>query len=356
MAKIAVIADTHYGIRGDNQLFYDYFAKFNSKIFFPYIDKHKIDTVIHLGDVVDRRKYINYVTARRLHSDFFKPMFDRGLNVHILVGNHDVAYKDTNEINSMNELYGSSNYDKLNIYSRPAEIEIHDTIIAMMPWICQDTFDDSIEMLAKSKASVLMGHLDLNGFEEYKGHISENRMDPNLFQRFDVVMSGHFHHKSSYGNINYIGAAAQHSWSDYDDKRGFTVFDTETRSLEFIENPFEIFHKVVYDDLNKEQNQVLDIDEAPLKGSYVKLVVRNKTNPYLFDLMVDKIEQSGSHDIQIVDDHLNLDSIEDEDLIDEAQDTITIIQKYISNLDIQVSKKMVESFFQELYNEALSIE
>jgi DNA repair exonuclease SbcCD nuclease subunit len=358
MSKIAIIADTHYGTRNDNQLFYEYFAKFSSEVLFPYIDKHNIKSIVHLGDVVDRRKYINYLTARRLDRDLMKPMFDRGMNVHVIIGNHDVAYKDTNEINSMQELYGDSKHD-LHIHSRPTEVEIEGIKVAMMPWICQDTYDDSIEILAKSTAHVMMGHLDLNGFEEYKGHISENRMDSNLFQRFDVVLSGHFHHRSSYGNIHYIGATAQHTWSDYDDLRGFAVFDTETRELEYVDNPFEIFKKHVYDDQGASHTDVLEDIEASAhkyKGTYTKVIVKNKTNPWLFDQVITKIQEAGVHDLQIVEDHLNLDVIDDEDLIDEAQDTMTILKKYIGSLDIKVSKKKVEQFMQELYNEALTIE
>lgn len=359
MSKIAVLCDTHYGVRNDNQLFYEYFARFNREVFFPYLDEHGIKTVVHLGDVVDRRKYINYVTARRLHEDLMKPMFDRGLNVHVIIGNHDVAYKDTNEINSMQELYGNSSYDKLHIYSKPTEVDIDGTTIAMMPWICQDTYDDSIEMLARSPSHVLMGHLDLNGFEEYKGHISENRMDSSLFQRFDVVMSGHFHHRSSYGNVNYIGSTAQHSWSDYDDVRGFAVFDTDTRTIEYIDNPFELFKKFIYDDQGKNHLDVLQDIELHAKnygGSYTKVVVKNKTNPWLFDQVVSGLEGAGAHDVQIVDDHLNLDDIEDEDLVDEAQDTLTILKKYVSSMDVTVDKNNLEKMIVSLYNEALQVE
>ena len=354
MPKVAIIADTHYGVRGDNQLFYDYFQKFYENVFFPYIDNHSIDTVIHLGDVVDRRKNINYVTARRLHRDLIEPMFSRNLDIHVIIGNHDVPYKDTNEVNSMSELYGTTFYEKLHVYSRPKDVEVHGTQIAMLPWICQDTYDDSIEMLATSKSSILMGHLDLSGFEEYRGHVSENRMDPNLLQRFDVVLSGHFHHRSTSGNISYVGSTAQHNWSDYDDPRGFAVFDTETREIVYVDNPYEIFKKVFYDDSDKTVDQVLEVDEFDFKDSYVKLIVENKTNPYLFDLYVDKLQSCGAHDVQVIESVQAIEDLGDDEIVD-GSDTNAIIKQYIASLDTTVSKKLVESFFETLYSEALAV-
>ena len=48
--KIAMITDTHFGARNDNLAFNEYFYKFWENVFFPYLDEHKIDTIIHLGD------------------------------------------------------------------------------------------------------------------------------------------------------------------------------------------------------------------------------------------------------------------------------------------------------------------
>lgn len=358
MSKIALITDTHYGIRGDNQVFYEYFKLFYSEIFFPYIDEHKIDTVIHLGDVVDRRKYINYLTSRKLDEQLMQPMFDRGLDVHVLLGNHDVAYKDTNEINSMKELYGNSKYSNLlTIYEGPKTVNIKGLDIAMIPWICDGNYKETMQLINDTKAQVAMGHLELAGFELYRGHIQDHGMSRNIFDKFDLVFSGHYHHKSSHGNIHYLGATCQHTWSDFDDPRGFHIFDTETRTLEFIENPFEIFRKFYYDDTGKKVDEMLDTVNGPLyTNTYTKIIVKNKSNPYLFDMVISKIEKSGVTDLQIVEDALNLESIADDYIGDEAQDTVTILKKYIDGLDTKVMKGELETFMLQLYNEAINIE
>ena len=49
--KIAILNDTHFGVRNDSEAFRNYQLKFYNEIFFPYIEKHNIKTLIHLGDV-----------------------------------------------------------------------------------------------------------------------------------------------------------------------------------------------------------------------------------------------------------------------------------------------------------------
>ena len=104
--KIALITDTHFGARNDNLAFNEYFYKFWENTFFPYLDEHKIDTIIHLGDLMDRRKFVSYKIAKDLRERFILPIASRGIKMHIMAGNHDTYYKNTNEINSLYELLG----------------------------------------------------------------------------------------------------------------------------------------------------------------------------------------------------------------------------------------------------------
>ena len=73
--KIALLNDTHFGARNDNPAFVKYFNRFYDEIFFPYIIQNDIKTLIHLGDVVDRRKFINFNTAHNFQENFWKRLF-----------------------------------------------------------------------------------------------------------------------------------------------------------------------------------------------------------------------------------------------------------------------------------------
>jgi DNA repair exonuclease SbcCD nuclease subunit len=255
----------------------------------------------------------------------------------------------------MRELFEHSTYD-IHYYSDPGVVTIDGTDIAVLPWICSGNYEESMEFINKTNAQILFGHLELAGFEMYKGAVNDHGFDSKIFDKFDTVCSGHFHHKSTRGNINYLGAPYEMSWSDYNDPRGFHVFDTETRELEFIQNPLTMFNKVHYHDQDKTLDEIMDMDFDHYAGSYVKLIVHTKTNPYWFDMFVDKIEKAGVLDLQVVDDNLNLQLEDDGDIVNEAEDTLTVLNKVVEQVESRVDKKVLYNFLSTLYNEALSVE
>lgn len=358
--KIALITDTHWGARGDNNAFAEYFNQFYYDYFFPYLKDNGIDTIVHLGDICDRRKYINYVTARHLRK-FVSACADNELKLHVIIGNHDTFYKNTNDVNCMNELFEHSEHKNKTLfyYSDAKTVNMDGLDISFLPWICAGNFDDSMEYLENTKAQVLFGHLEIAGFEMYRGSVSDHGFDSKLFDKFDVVCSGHFHHKSTRGNINYLGAPYEITWLDWNDDRGFHVFDTDTRQLTFIKNPYRMFHKIYYDDLNKTLDEITAIDTNAIRGSYVKVVIRNKTNPYWFDMFIDKIEKSGVLDLQVVEDNLNLQLEDDDDIASEAEDTLTMLKKAAHQVGANWTdskQNKLNNFLTDLYGEALTLE
>jgi DNA repair exonuclease SbcCD nuclease subunit len=243
--RIALICDTHWGVRNDSLIMHNQMKKFLDEVFFPTIDFQNIDTIIHLGDLVDRRKYINYFTAKRLRDDFLNPLKDRNITMHIIAGNHDTFYKNTNNVNALRELVVGK-YDNVHVYDdKPAEVLFDDVPVLMLPWICDDNMEASMRAINTSKAPIVMGHLELVGYEMYRGHVSDEGFDSKIFDRFDIVCSGHYHTRSNSNNIFYLGTPAQYTWSDYSDAKGFNILDTQTRSLEFIENPYQVFRKFI---------------------------------------------------------------------------------------------------------------
>ena len=132
--KIALLTDTHFGARGDNSALDKYFAKFYNEVFFPYIDKHEIKQIIHLGDIFDRRKYINFQTLESCKKYFFDEIGKRDLKLDIIVGNHDIFYKNTNDVNSLQELI-NDRYKKIHLYPEAQEVVFDGLPILFMPWI-----------------------------------------------------------------------------------------------------------------------------------------------------------------------------------------------------------------------------
>ena len=354
--KIALVTDTHFGARNDNTAFADYFGKFYTDIFFPYLKENNINTIIHLGDIVDRRKYINYQTQAHMQKAFIDPVIENDYTMHVIIGNHDTYYKNTNEINSMQQLYGTTGYEKIKWYdNNPAVLNFDGCDIMLLPWLCSNNIEPFMKEVDKTTAQVLFGHLELKGFEMYRGAINDHGFDSSLFNKFDIVCSGHFHHKSTVGNINYLGSPYEITWSDFDDPRGFHIFDTDNRTIEFVRNPYTMFNKIFYDDENQTMEYVVNQNYERLANSYVKVIIKNKTNPYWFDMFMEKLEKVNPIHIQVVEDHLNLDLESDDDIVSEAEDTMTILHKYIDNLEVNVNKTHLETTIKDLYSEALSV-
>jgi hypothetical protein len=225
----------------------------------------------------------------------------------------------------------------------------------MQPWICDENREQSLKAIQNTEAQILFGHLEVRGFEMHIGSFSREGVDANMFQKFDMAMSGHFHHKSDNGNIYYLGNPYQITWSDYKDPRGFHIFDTNTRELEFILNPLEMFHKIYYDDDKMTLESIQDEDYSQYKDCYVKVVVVKKNNPFWFDTLIDKLYKEDVGDISIVENFDEDFLVGDENLIDEAEDTMTILSKYVNSLNID-NKKELDTLMQSLYTESLSME
>ena len=293
--KIALINDTHFGARGDSQLFFDYFMKFFDEVFFPYIKEHNIKTVIHAGDLMDRRKFVNFNILNQVRTKFIDRLKTEEVDVHCILGNHDVYYRNTNMVNSVRELFN----DDLKLYEKPEVVNFDGLDIALLPWVNKENYDESVVFLKSAPAPILIGHLELTGYDVMRGVKFDGGMNPNLLDRFEKVISGHFHCRQEKDNVYYMGTQYQITFSDLNETKGFHVLDTETRQLEFIENPFKMFHTLRYND-SKGAIDIDKIDYSYLKDSYIKLFVEAKKHLYGFDRFMDRLYDEGVAKITVV--------------------------------------------------------
>jgi len=353
--KVAIITDQHFGARNDSTHFLDYFEKFYSGTFFSILDSESIDTVLILGDTFDRRKYINFYSYKRTREMFFDKLAQRGIKVRMLAGNHDTYFKNTNEVNSVRLLL--QEYTNIEVIDSPKTIEVDGTSICMMPWICPENYQQSMDELKNTTADIVMGHFDIAGFQMHRGMSSTDGLSRDLFSRFDMVFSGHFHHRSTSDNIYYLGNPYELTWQDYNDPRGFHLFDLSTRKLTFIENPNVMFHRITYDDKENSITEITNKDLNKYTNTYVKVVVINKTNPYLFDKFMNNLYSINPIDITIAEDFTDLTEGVEDDMIDQAEDTITIINKFVDGIkEEHIDNDKLKTVLKELYVEALNQE
>ena len=343
--KIALITDCHLDGRKGSLPFWNYFQRFYDEIFFPTLEKEGINVIFDLGDTFDNRKSMDFNTYHRVKENYFDRLKD--YEVHMLLGNHCTYYKNTNRINSPELLL--EQYSNITIYSEPKHLKLGSKKFLMLPWINKENSDEVLNLLETSEAEICCGHLELNGFEVTPGMKMDHGMDPNLFYRFKRVWSGHYHHKSTKGNVQYLGNPYQMYWNDYKDRRGFHIYDTESDNLGYIKNPFEIFDKIFYDDTSVDYNKQ---DVSSYKDKYIKIVVNEKRDYQMFETLVDRLYNVGVHDVKIVE------TLVEEDTADieiSSKDTLTLLNEYIDEVEMSVDKSDLKGLMRTLYIESCNV-
>jgi len=350
--KIAILNDTHCGIRNSSQIFLDNASEFYSNVFFPECERAGVKQIIHLGDYYDNRKVINIKALNHNRKHFLQEMRKRGMTMDIVPGNHDTYFKNTNDMNSLKELLGHF-MNEVNIIMEPTVMEYGSLKIAMLPWICQDNYDKSLEFIANCKADWLAAHLELNGFEMMRGVKATHGMSHDLFQKFELVLTGHYHCQSRKDNIWYLGSQMEFFWSDAHDSKFFTIIDTEKRSLNRIRNPYTLFEKIVYNDKETDYNKY---DVKKLNKKFVKVVVVERSDTFAFDQFIDRIQSQDIYDLKISENFNEFigANVDDEGL--QVDDTPQLMDDYVDGVETDLDKDKIKSMMRDLMTQAQALE
>ena len=346
MTRIAIITDTHWSSRKSSRHLHDYFELFYKNVFFPTLEKEGITTVVHMGDAFDNRKGIDFWGLDWTRRVVLDPLSK--YDVHIAVGNHDIFLRNSTSINSPSLLL--KDYPNVKVYDKPQTIKIDGLDIMMIPWICSDNHDYTLNEIKKTKAKVAMGHLELNGFRVNRNMVMDDHgLDPKIFHKFSKVFSGHYHTRSNDGKIFYLGNPYEMYWTDVNDTRGFHIFDTQTLDHTPVNNPYKLFYNIYYDDTNHQLFNPIEY-----QNKIVKVIVRKKTNSKNFEKFMDKLYSVGVYEIKVIE---NFDVQESEDFqISEDENTISVLNRYIDESEFEFDKNIVKGIFQDLYRQACEVE
>lgn len=357
--KIAILGDTHIGMRNDSQIFHDYNSKFYTNTFFPYLKEHGIKEVIQTGDLFDRRKFINFNTLF-LAKEYFFDKFNGDIRLTAFLGNHDVYYRNTLQVNGpellLRDYIESGDVD---IITKPSKLAFGDFECDVIPWICNDNEREVKQFIEESNNTVCFGHFEIAGFQMDKGVVCHEGMDRKTLDKYETVISGHFHHRSTDGHITYVGTPGEMTWADWDDQRGFHVLDTDTRQLTFIPNPLVMFHKVVYNDENETITTIDNKDYSEYANHYVKVVVEKKNSAVLFDRFISNFYQANPADLTVVEDfteYSSLSDLMDGAGLDQSENTNVLLDRYIDSIEVNMDKDKMKNTMRKIYNEAQELE
>ncbi len=344
--KVAIITDQHFGARKNSKLFHDYFLKFYNDVFFPYLEEHGITTVVDMGDTFDSRKGVDFSALAWAKNNYYDRLKDMGILVHTIVGNHTAYYKNTNDVNAVDLLLRE--YDNVPVYSEPTEISLDKLKVLLIPWINSENQEKSFSLIKKSNCKVAMGHLELNGFRAHRGHVMDHGHESDLYNKYERVFSGHYHTRSDNGRIFYLGNPYEMFWNDLEDPRGFTIFDTKTLEHFHVDNPYRLFYNIYYNDT---PHQLFDVSQY--ENKIVKVVVRKKTSTKDFEKFIDKLYEVGVSDLKIVENFVLQESSEFE--VFESEDTISILDRYIHESEINLDKSRIKNIMRDTYQQACEL-
>lgn len=342
--KVAIISDLHFGVKNNSPFFLSVQEEFFYKQFIPYLQHNNIDTVWVLGDIFENRKVLNVHIMNRMFN-FFKELSVKGIKTVCIAGNHDHYFKNTNDVSSLSPLFEQIN--GLTLVKDRAVIEFDGIPVGFISWIPPEDKDACLEWIKTVNVDILCGHFEINSFEIVKGVICESGFDTSLFERFDVVLSGHFHIRSTNGIIQYVGNPYQTNWGEYGYRKGFHIFDPETKELTFIPNNKDIFFVINYDD----SFDITNFDASQYSDKIVRIIVSpESTNKNKLTILSDRLSVF-CHTVEILEDRL---ITLEEDEYDIKADTFELIRQFISNCHVvDLDKKELELLIYDIYNESL---
>lgn len=343
--KIAIVGDTHFGARNSNLTIQYWQEKFWTDVFWPYIDKHKITTIIQTGDYFDNRKWINLQTMAFQKKMFVKNLQKRNMKCYGIIGNHDIPLRYSLENNSPSQIINHE--DGIEYYDKPTNIELDGVNFTLVPWICKENEEQCNDVIKKG-GEVLIGHFEIDGMLMHPGHTARAELKVSDFNEWKYVISGHYHSQSQRGNINYVGTPYQMNWNDAIGKNGFWILDTTDLSMDFIQNNNTFFNKIYWDDGT-------DYNIDRLNNSFVKLIVRKKSDFEMFEKFVDKINHQDPFELKIIEsfEEYNEDNVGD---MIKVIATTDLIKEYIDDVATENSKEAIKKLMLEIYDDALRMD
>ena len=233
--KIWLIADTHFGLKGDDPEWLNDYTGYFENVVIPLMREEvgENDILVHCGDVFDNRAIIGLNTINRVIRIFeqFSEIFK---DIRITVGNHDCFNKNSTDVTSVNVLKYIPN---VKIYYEPIVEVIDGKTVLFNPWI--EDVEKERKILNDVSVDYVFGHLEIGGSQVASRTGIKNTYNGGVkmsdFKNAQVY-AGHFHIRQDNKNIHYVGSPYHKDRGDRGNAKGITVLDIKTGETRFIEN------------------------------------------------------------------------------------------------------------------------
>jgi len=212
----------------------DYFFNF----FIPLIKREykSGDILYHLGDVFDNRQSIN-LAAQDLAIRVFEELSKIFPEIHVIVGNHDIMKKNSNDISSVDCIKYIPN---VTVHKKTQLITYNTTKCLLMPWRRDSVHEKETLQRYTDNIDYLFCHTETQGVQTSpnRTYLHEGGNELSTFKRFKKVYSGHIHYRQEKDNFILVGNPYQMTRSDRDNQKGIYILDLENDTHKFIENNY----------------------------------------------------------------------------------------------------------------------
>lgn len=345
-SKVAMVSDIHFGVNKNSELFLNSSIRFFTEEFVPYLRAENISTILILGDVFDNRNNINVKVNDEVYNLFINVLNE--FKIYILIGNHDIYYKTSNEVHSLKLL---NHLENVEVIDKVCHIELFGVNTMFCPWVFDYHDQELIKTFEESTADVLFGHFDIVGFALNSTRVSLEGLNSEVFHGFKKVFSGHYHTPSSkkFGKteIVYIGSPYQMTRNDKNETKGFIVLNLDSLRYKRVANTVSTkFIEVEYPEIP---------DEKDIAGNIVDALIsihKKDMTGNIIDKYVEKIEKMGpAEKVNVV---LNVISENTSDF-DNIKNKITsikdLIELYINNDKDIENKDEILKIIMNIYDE-----
>jgi DNA repair exonuclease SbcCD nuclease subunit len=356
MTKIALISDIHFGCRNNSEQYLEMIRKFFTETLYKVLIDKKITDVRILGDLFDCRNNINVRTLNVVLETFeWYEKTAPDIVFTIFPGNHDVYYRNKNDVSSMKALAKHSN---IVLHSRIHSEILGDKKVLSVPWLVDDA-EDTMKFAkicdGDEHYDLLLGHFEIRGFEINKGQFDETGKDEGTFKNFTRVFSGHYHIRNTINQISYLGCPYELTWGDYDDAKGIHIYDLDTGITEFIQNNDSPKHiKVSINDIKTSNKDIL----KKIRGNYVKLIVNEKVDDTWLVKAQAKIE--GMETLRLDIENTVIDELDTKEgmTLTNSDNPLSFLYEYVENIELsdkpEIDKNELKKYLSDIYGASLT--
>lgn len=172
-----------------------------------------IKHVFFLGDVSDSTSLSDYAEQQLIK---LLLAYDKKLNIHIILGNHDIKQKDVHSLCKISLLSKTKKLESVYVYDKHVVKKLDGIDVEFMPYPCSTP---------KRKYSVCVAHIEVKGSKLDSGFASKDGVD---VRPGNLWVIGHLHTKQSDKSRSYFypGTLYQTSFAETQSKV-FMEFDVD---------------------------------------------------------------------------------------------------------------------------------